>query len=253
MIIAQISDTHIDLGNPDAESRFQDFADTIADINTLDPAPDVIVHTGDIVHNGLRDEYERAAAILAEALAPVFVLAGNKDDRANLHAVFAGHGYLAPKAEFIDYAVEGFPVRLIALDTLSLRSHKGDFCNERAGRLIDLIDAEPSKPIAVFTHHPPYAVTEWRDAHHFESKDMAMRLRATMLGSERVRAVFSGHVHRASVGNVETIPATAMPSIATNLRNGEYPEHMKSRPVYYLHQFDPEAGFISQSRIVGTR
>ena len=54
MIIAQISDTHIALDSPDADQRIRDFELTIADINALDPAPDVIVHTGDIVHNGRR-------------------------------------------------------------------------------------------------------------------------------------------------------------------------------------------------------
>ncbi len=62
MIIAQISDTHIALDTPDAERRLRDFERTIADINALDPAPDVIVHTGDIVHNGRPDEYAEAAA-----------------------------------------------------------------------------------------------------------------------------------------------------------------------------------------------
>jgi 3',5'-cyclic AMP phosphodiesterase CpdA len=47
MIIAQISDTHIALDTPDADRRIRDFALTVADINALDPAPDVIVHTGD--------------------------------------------------------------------------------------------------------------------------------------------------------------------------------------------------------------
>ena len=52
MIIAHISDTHLALDAPDAERRMRDFASTIADINALDPPADVIVHTGDIVHNG---------------------------------------------------------------------------------------------------------------------------------------------------------------------------------------------------------
>ena len=93
MIIAQISDTHIELETPEGEHRLRDFADTIAGINRLDPAPDVIVHSGDIVHNGLREEYAAAQAILNSARAPVYVLPGNKDDRANLHKAFAGNGY----------------------------------------------------------------------------------------------------------------------------------------------------------------
>jgi len=67
MIIAQISDTHLELGTPEGEQRRKDFERTIADINALDPAPDVIVHSGDIVHNGRSDEYAAAQDILSKA------------------------------------------------------------------------------------------------------------------------------------------------------------------------------------------
>ncbi|NIP77095.1 MAG: phosphodiesterase, partial [Xanthomonadales bacterium] len=55
MLIAQITDTHLALDTPDAEQRRADFAAVVADINGLDPAPDLAVHTGDIVHNGLAE------------------------------------------------------------------------------------------------------------------------------------------------------------------------------------------------------
>ena len=250
MIIAQISDTHLELDTPEGEQRHRDFVTTIKDINTLDPAPDVIVHSGDIVHNGHREEYAEAQAILSTARAPVFVLAGNKDNRANLHTAFAGNGYLTSSPAFIDYGIEEFPVRLIALDTLSARSNRGDFCAERAERLNILLNSESSRPVALFTHHPPFEVTEGPDAHHFETRDMAMRLRDGIRQCDRIVAIFSGHVHRAVRGTVGGIRATTMTSIATNLRKGDYPDDMKSRPVYHLHQFDPEVGFITRSRIV---
>ena len=220
MIIAQISDTHLTLDTPDADQRIRDFALTVADINALDPAPDVIVHTGDIVHNGRQDEYAQAVATLAKARAPVYVLGGNRDNRANLRAAFSASGYLAPDSDFIDYAIDDYPIRLIALDTLSSGSNKGDFCPERVRRLIELIDAVTTKPIAVF--------------------------------SGRVVAVFSGHVHRAAAGYVGSIPATVVQCIATTLRKGEYPPHMKIRPVYQVHRFDPVWGFATETRIVGT-
>jgi 3',5'-cyclic-AMP phosphodiesterase len=159
MIIAQISDTHIALDTPDSDQRIRDFVLTIADINALDPAPDVIVHTGDIVHNGRQDEYAQAVATLAKARTPVYVLAGNRDNRAKLCEAFSACGYLAPDSDFVDYAINDYPVRLIALDALSSGSNKGDFCRERLRRLIALIDAETTKPIAAFTHHPPFEVT----------------------------------------------------------------------------------------------
>src|SRR6476659_7388271 len=123
MIIAHISDTHIAFHSPDADQRIRDFERTIADINALDPAPDVIVHTGDIVHNGRQDEYAQAVATLAKARAPVYVLGGNRDNRANLRAAFSTCGYLSPDSNFIDYAIDDYPVRLIALDTLSSGSN----------------------------------------------------------------------------------------------------------------------------------
>ena len=252
MIIAQISDTHIALDSPDAERRIRDFERTIADINVLDPAPDAIVHTGDIVHNGRRDEYARAVATLAKARAPVHVLAGNKDSRANLREAFSACRYLAPDAGFIAYAIDDYPVRLIALDTLSAGSNKGDFCRERVRHLIEMIDAETSKPIAVFTHHPPFEVAVGPDPIHFETPEAMAELRRALQHSGRVVAIFSGHVHRAAAGQVGSIPATVMQCIATTLRKGEYPARMKMRPVYHVHRFDPVWGFATETRMVGT-
>jgi 3',5'-cyclic-AMP phosphodiesterase len=248
MIIAQISDTHIALDTQDADRRLSDLALTVADINDLDPLPDAIVHTGDVVHNGRQDEYVQAAAILAKARAPVYVLAGNKDNRANLRDAFSGGGYMRPDFDFVQYAIDHYSVRLIALDTQS-SGNKGDFCRERLGHLTGLLEADATKPIAIFTHHPPFVVTEGPDAVHFENWQTMSRLRSALHLSGRVMAIFSGHVHRAVSGDVAGIPAMVAPAIATTLRHGRYPAHLQSRPAYQLHRFYPILGFASATRI----
>jgi Icc protein len=248
MIIAHISDTHLARDTPDADRRMRDFARTIADINALDPLPDVIVHTGDIAHNGRQDEYAQAVAMLAKARPPVYVLPGNKDDRANLRAAFFTPNYFV--SEFIDYAVEDYPVRLIVLDTLSPGNGRGEFRPQQARHLTELMDAEPDKPIAVFTHHPPFEVTVGPDRFHFEDAASLSRLREALQRCARIVAVFSGHVHRAAAGVVGHIPASVVPCIATTLRKGDYPAQMKTCPVYHLHRFDPAWGFVTESRIV---
>ena len=163
---------------------------------------------------------------------------------------FAAGGYLAPDCDFIDYTVEDYPVRLIAVDTVSSASNRGDFCAERARRLLDEIDAETMRPIAVFAHHPPFEVPVGPDPINFETVEIMERLRQALQHANRVIGVFSGHVHRATAGHVGTIPARVAPSIATTLRKGEHPAHMRSRPVYYIHRFDPVWGFATESRIV---
>jgi len=250
MIIAQISDTHIALDSPDAGQRITDFERAIDDINALDPAPDVIVHTGDIVHNGLPEEYSKAAAILGEAKAPVYVMAGNKDDRANLRTAFAPAGYLDRQVEFIDYAVEDFPVRLVMLDTLCPGHNRGDFCEARLTRFAAMMERNSDKPAAVFTHHPPYEVFVGPDRFHFADLDVMESLCAEMKRYANIIALFSGHVHRGAFGRVGNIPATIMPCIATSLRRGEYPEWIKTRPVYHLHRYEPAMGFVTEARIV---
>lgn len=248
MIIAHISDTHIALDTPDADRRIRDFENTIVDINALDPAPDVIVHSGDIVHNGRPDEYAKAASILKRARAPVYLLPGNKDNRENLRTAFSGQGYLAPDAPFIDYAIEDYPVRLIALDTLSASSNKGEFGPDRLDRMNKLIGADTKKPIAVFTHHPPFEVLVGPDRINFVTPEAMSELRAALQQSGRVAAVFSGHVHRATSGHVGKIPATVVPCIATTLRKGDFPAGTDARPIYYIYKFNSDSSFTTETR-----
>ena len=236
--------------NPDADRRIEDFERTIADINALDPAPDVIIHTGDVVHNGRPDEYAQAAAVLAKANTPTYVMVGNKDNRENLQAEFSSAGYLALGSDFVTYSIEDFPVRLIVLDTLNPGSNKGDFCEDRAARLIELIDAEITKPIAIFAHHPPFMVPEGPEPLHFETTKIMHRFRRALQHSRRVIGVYCGHVHRGVPGFVEDIPVMVMPCIATALRKGDYPPDMTTRPVYHIHRFDQTHGFSTEARIV---
>ncbi len=251
MIIAQISDTHVALVTPDAAQRLADFAETVAAINACDPRPDLIVHTGDIVHSGRAGEYAEARRILGQARMPVYVLPGNKDDRAELRAAFSADGYLAAGAEFIQYAVDCGSVRLVMLDTVSTRSGKGDFCAERVAGLNRLVDGGPAKPVAIFLHHPPFDVPVGPERMHFESPEAMSRLCAALQQSGRVIAVFCGHVHRLATGRVGAIPVTVATAVSTTLRKGEYPGHMAGRPVYCLHRFDPSGRVTSEIRVAG--
>ncbi len=250
MIIAQISDTHIALDMPDADRRILDFERTIWDINALDPAPDIIIHTGDIVQNGRPDEYLRAAEALEKANAPVYLMVGNKDDRANLRKTFSSADYLSTNSEFIAYSIEGFAVNLVVLDTLHPGSNKGDFCEERIADLIKILDADSDKPIAVFAHHPPFLVPEGPEPLHFKTDEILQRFRHTLQRSASVMNIFCGHVHRGVAGFVGDIPVLVMPSIATTLRKGDYPPDLTTCPIYHLHSYDPDWGFTTELRIV---
>ena len=249
MRIAQISDTHLIVEGPGSERRIADFERVMADINRLDPAPDVIVHTGDITHNGTPNEYTAAAEILRDASVPVYVLAGNKDDRAELRAAFSDQAYLREDTDFITYAVEDFPVRLLMLDTVNPASKKGDFCVARFELLDQLANVDCSKPLAVFMHHPPFEVLVGPERHHFGDPAASIRLASRLRDLNEISAVFCGHVHRPTTGLIGTVPAVVMPSVATELRYGDYPPKMLNTPIYFVHQYQTGHGFSTQTRI----
>ena len=76
MLIAHISDTHIT-----NEVAFKSYAyDLIA--NEINTRPfDLVIHTGDVTNNGLREEYEHASYLLKKIEKPLIVAPGNHDAR----------------------------------------------------------------------------------------------------------------------------------------------------------------------------
>jgi 3',5'-cyclic AMP phosphodiesterase CpdA len=250
MIIAQISDTHISLGADDADCRAADLERTLADINALDPAPDVIIHTGDVVHGGRREDYAAAASLLEKAHAPLYIAPGNRDDRDNLRQSLS-RWVPAADPPLLDYAVEDFPVRLVAVDSLSGTSNKGDFSPERARRLMALIEAQPRKPTAVFMHHPPFTVQVGPDPLNFVTAEAMAILQGALERSARVVAVFCGHVHRSTWGRIGSIPVMVAPCTATTLRKGDFPQQMRTRPIYHLHRLNSACELVTEVRIVG--
>jgi len=76
--IVQITDTHI---SQDVPQRAQELKKCVQTINSLDIKPELVIHTGDITHNGLPEEYHTAKTLLDELTMPYYVIPGNKDKR----------------------------------------------------------------------------------------------------------------------------------------------------------------------------
>src|SRR4029453_17825226 len=120
MLIAQISDMHV---KPPGELLYKRIDTTgfleraVAHVMALDPRPDIVLATGDLVDGGKPEEYELLRRLLAPLAMPVYLIPGNPGARDAMRAVFPDHAYL-PRDGFLHYTIDGLPVRLIALDTL---------------------------------------------------------------------------------------------------------------------------------------
>ena len=251
MIIAQISDTHLSADHP---QRALDLAASIAHINARQHRPDIVIHTGDVAHDGTAADYAVARQIFRKLQVPLYIIPGNRDRRAAMidaladlcPAPLAGPAQVSP---FMQYTVEAGPVRLVCLDTLSLNSNKGQLCADRLAEAKELIAQDRETPTAIFMHHPPFEVAASRDPFQFESRSVADQFLAALCAAPNIAGLFCGHVHRPSRQMIGLIPATTMTSIAHDLRVGHDPAKTDPRPRYDLHIFDACTGFTTRSII----
>jgi len=83
--IAHISDTHITRHG----MHLTDMLDRcISLISTLEPRPDVVIHSGDITDNGVLDDYELASEKLGAIPYELLITPGNHDERNNGDSLF---------------------------------------------------------------------------------------------------------------------------------------------------------------------
>ncbi len=249
MIIAQISDTHIDLENPKCATRLHDLERCVAAINRLDPEPDVVIHTGDLVHNGTPAEYESVHHILRILQCPFHAAVGNRDDRAAMRAAFSADRDLLPDTLFVQYSIDTFPVHLIVLDTQSSNGNQGDFCQVRANNLHTALAGSTAKPAAIFMHHPPFEVLESDYPHQFKPWESVERIGRALNGHRHVAGIFCGHSHRDANGEVGGVPVSSTPSVAVDLRLGHQMDEYASNPVFKLHNFDGQGSFSSRIHV----
>ncbi len=215
MLIAQITDTHVVARDTRA---YRDQVDTngmmaraVDRLNRLDPRPDCVIITGDLCDHGTPAEYEELKAQLARLTIPFYLVIGNHDDRKTMLASL-DYPHLAPARPFVQYVVDDFPVRLIALDSTSDEHHMGEFCEERRAWLEARLVEQPDRPTVIALHHPPFdcGIT-LMDA---EGTGWAEGLIATIARYPNVERVLCGHVHRSIQAIVGGRLANVCPSTA---------------------------------------
>ena len=256
MLIAQISDLHL----RSAGALYQgvvdsnaDFARCVAALNALDPQPDVILLTGDLVDEGQPAEYETACSLLAKLNAPVFAIPGNHDEWRAFRAALAAHDYLPPAGPFHYVIADRGPVRIIALDVTVPGKHHGDIDEAAALWLDHALAAEPDRPTLLMMHQPPFATgIPYLDPYGCRN---GQRLAAIVSRYPAIERILCGHVHRAMqlrfAGTLLCTAPSTTTTIALQLRPGATPASFKEPPAYLLHDWQEGRGLLTHHCLVG--
>jgi 3',5'-cyclic AMP phosphodiesterase CpdA len=240
MLVAQITDLHI--STPDSKNdRHYRTADHLAravvHLASLPRRPDLVLATGDLVERGHPDEYARLRRILTGLPFPIYPVPGNHDAREALRTAFSDLPVLQGGDRFAHYVVEGWPLRLIGLDTVVPGKPSGEMCGERLAWLDARLAEATDRPTILFMHHPPFltglgAMDEMGLAGREAFEEVVRR-------HPQVERVVCGHVHRPITARFGGTVAMACPSTAHQIALDLPPEPrlavIMERPACLLH------------------
>ncbi|SKA37156.1 Calcineurin-like phosphoesterase [Enhydrobacter aerosaccus] len=256
MLIAQLSDPHVRpdgvlyKGVVDSNALF---AAAIAQVNALDPRPDLVLLSGDLVDEGDPAEYAMLRRLLRGLKRPLRVIPGNHDSRTAFAEAFAEHSYL-PRSGPMNYVADDCgPVRLVALDVTVPGLHHGVIDDVGAQWLEEALAAAPERPTVLMMHQPPFACgIPYLDAYLCREGD---RLAAIVSRHPQVERIVCGHVHRHMqlrfAGTILcTAPSTAT-AIALRLKPDAEPASFEEPPAMLLHHWQPAIGLITHFLPIG--
>jgi Icc protein len=243
MLIVQISDTHIsqpDPSEPHTLERISALKSFVEHVGRMDEAPDLILHTGDVSQNGKPEEYGIVKSIMNAFDIPVFFALGNRDIDINLIKGLKDLGGAKLVNGFLIYSIDGFPVRLIAMDTQKRNDKIGTTCSVRLGILEKLLMEQPDIPTAIFMHHPAFQVPTSKYPFQFSDPSVADAFLRLVERHEQIVHMFCGHMHRQFSVQLETCNASITPSLPYDNRQGEYELNWGERPLFQLHRWKPD-------------
>jgi 3',5'-cyclic AMP phosphodiesterase CpdA len=217
MLLCQLSDPHIVPEGQLAYGRIDTPAmleRCVRKVLALPRMPDAVVVTGDLTDHAVQEEYGLLAELLAPLPMPVYLAAGNHDDRDVLQRTFAEHRHLRGDDGFVQYAVEDLEVRLLVLDTVVPGAPGGELCARRLDWL-DRALARSHRPTVIAQHHPPFATgLTYMDRMSLSNPaDEA----AVLSRYGHVERVISGHFHRTIHARFAGTVASVCPSTAHQL------------------------------------
>lgn len=255
LIIAQISDLHVTTPGRACMDRVDTaglLRACVTRLLELDPAPQLVIASGDLVDLATPEEYAHLRALLAPLAMPIYVIPGNHDDREHLRAAFGDETGL-PRSGFLHYVVDAGPLRLVFLDTLVPGQDGGALCHARLRWLADRLAEAPDRPTVLVMHHPPFltGVANLDDMGLAGSAELACLLARF----PQVERILCGHLHRSIQVRWHGVLASVCPStahqVALDLRPGEALCYTMEPPGFQLHTWTTETGLISHTLVTG--
>jgi len=174
---------------------------------------ELALFTGDLVHDGSAEGYQRLATEIETLGVSACCLPGNHDDPAMMRKVLATANVSCDP----DIIIGGWLI--VMLDTTVAGSDSGWLSERELSRLVALLDRHPDKHVLLALHHPPLPTRmAWLD--QGVTLDNPERLREIVECHENIRGVIWGHAHQAYYELRDGCAWAACPSTMAQFKPG---------------------------------
>ncbi len=189
--IIQITDTHIlDDGAP----SFNDFdtsaslLQVVKNIKENESDADLILLTGDLIHEATESAYQKLADHLSSLKTPILCLPGNHDDPDMMNDIMASHGYDVGK---VFKAGEWL---IILLNTCVIGQHSGELSSSELEFLQTILESNSDSHCLIALHHHPVSInSSWMDSMILTNANDFL---SVIDGFDHIRAIIWGHIHQ---------------------------------------------------------
>ena len=255
-LLAQVTDMHIKAGGKlsyrvvDTEASL---AQCIAQVMKLPQVPDAVLFTGDLTDFGRTEEYDNLARLLKPLPMPFYLMPGNHDDPEAMRDGFPSHAYMRQRTGRLDYVIDEFPVRIVALDSTVPQKSGGELQESQLTWLDETLRASKDKPTIVALHHPPFGT----GIGHMDKIGLRnpAALEAIIARHPQVERVLSGHLHRTIYKRFGGTIASTSPSpshqVALDLDDHAASRFTMEPPGFQLHLWREGMGLVSHTAAIG--
>jgi 3',5'-cyclic AMP phosphodiesterase CpdA len=254
VLLAQLSDPHIVedgkllLGGIDTAAFLRS---AVEHVNRLDPQPDLVLLTGDLVNDGEPAQYEHLRTLLSPLRAQVHLVPGNHDRTDVLRAAFPAqvHG----SEGRADGVIEG-ALRVVSLDSSRFPEPGGALDPEQLDWLDTTLSERPQAATVVAVHHPPFLTGIAHMDEMALDAASADGLAKVLVRHPQVERVLSGHLHRLIARRFAGTVAMTSPGVAhavqLDLRDGPASWNHEP-PALLLHLWTPTGGLVTHLEVIG--
>jgi Icc protein len=214
--VLQITDSHL----------YADPSRCLLGINTLETfdqvlqqalqeagRPDLILATGDLVHDASDSGYKRLLGRFKLTDIPTYCLPGNHDQPGKMRQL------LNQDNVHCTAGVQAKEWSLIFLDSTIPGSDGGKIDQGQMAILKELLEAHPDKHTLISMHHHPLPVgSRWMDTMVLEKSGPFFEL---VLSHPQVKGILCGHIHQTFEVNYKGLKILGSPSTCVQFTAGE--------------------------------